>query len=50
MSMRKVIDDLTSILLKQTYLPIIENLRAAASNNDKKVIDMAIKLFEKAGR
>ncbi len=46
---RRVIDDLTSILIKQTYLPIIENLRSAASNNDKKIIDMAIKLFEKTG-
>ncbi len=47
---RKVIDDLTSILLKQTFLPIIENLRAAASNDDKQVIDIAIKLFDKAGK
>lgn len=45
---RKVIDDLTSILLKQTFLPIIENLRVAASNDDKQVIDIAIKLFDKA--
>ena len=41
---RKVIDDLTSILLKQTFLPIIENLRAAASNDDKELIDTAIKI------
>jgi glutamyl-tRNA reductase len=47
---RKVIDDLTSILLKQTFLPIIENLREAASNDDKQVIDIAIKLFDKAGK
>ncbi len=47
---RKVIDDLTSVLLKQTFLPIIENLRAAASNDDKQVIDIAIKLFDKAGK
>jgi glutamyl-tRNA reductase len=47
---RKVIDDLTSILLKQTFLPIIENLRAAASNDDKQVIDIAIKLFNKTGK
>jgi glutamyl-tRNA reductase len=47
---RKVIDDLTNILLKQTFLPIIENLRAAASNDDKQVIDIAIKLFDKAGK
>jgi glutamyl-tRNA reductase len=47
---KRVLEDLTSILLKQTFLPIIENLRAAASNDDKQVIDMAIKLFEKAGK
>lgn len=47
---RKVIDDLTSILLKQTFLPIIENLRAAATNGDKELIDIAIKLFDKAGK
>lgn len=46
---RKVIDDLTSILLKQTFLPVIENLRIAASNGDKELIDIAIKLFDKVG-
>jgi glutamyl-tRNA reductase len=44
---RKVVDDLTSILLKQTFLPVIENLRIAASNGDKELIDIAIKLFDK---
>ncbi len=47
---KRVLEDLTSILLKQTFLPIIENLRSAASNDDKQVIDIAIKLFEKAGK
>jgi glutamyl-tRNA reductase len=47
---KQVLDDLTSVLLKQTFLPIIENLRVAASNGDKQVIDMAIKLFEKVGK
>jgi glutamyl-tRNA reductase len=47
---RKVIDDLTSILLKQTFLPVIENLRIAASNDDKDLIDIAIKLFDKVGK
>jgi glutamyl-tRNA reductase len=47
---RKVVDDLTSILLKQTFLPVIENLRIAASNDDKELIDVAIKLFDKVGK
>ncbi|MCL5877196.1 MAG: glutamyl-tRNA reductase [Candidatus Bathyarchaeota archaeon] len=44
---KRVINDLTSILLKQTFIPIVENLRAAAKNGDKQTIDTAIKLFEK---
>jgi glutamyl-tRNA reductase len=47
---RRVLDDLTSILLKQTFVPIVENLRLAAKNDDKQIIDMAVKLFEKAGK
>jgi len=47
---KRVLEDLTSILLKQTFLPIIENLRSAASNDDKQVIDIAIRLFDKAGK
>ncbi|MCP8313386.1 MAG: glutamyl-tRNA reductase [archaeon] len=42
---RKIIDDLTCILVKQTFVPIIENLRIAAMNNDKQLIDVAVKLF-----
>lgn len=42
---RKVIVDLTYILLKQTFVPIIENLRIAAMNDDKQMIDAAVKLF-----
>src|SRR3990172_4261892 len=42
---KEVVDDLTLVLLKQTFLPIIENLRKAAVNNDKELIDIAIKLF-----
>jgi glutamyl-tRNA reductase len=44
---RKILEDLTSILLKQTFVPIVENLRAAAKNGDEKIIDLAVKLFEK---
>ncbi len=43
---KKIIGDLTSILLKQTFVPLIENLRLAAKNNDKQTIETAIKLFD----
>ena len=42
---KKIIEDLTFILLKQTYAPIVENLRSAAKDGDKKLIEVAIKLF-----
>jgi glutamyl-tRNA reductase len=42
---KEVIDDLTLVLLKQTFLPIIQNLRKAAVENDKELIDIATKLF-----
>jgi glutamyl-tRNA reductase len=42
---KKIIEDLTFILLKQTYSPIVENLRSAAKDGDKKLIEVAIKLF-----
>ncbi|MEM3450829.1 MAG: glutamyl-tRNA reductase [Nitrososphaerales archaeon] len=42
---RKIIDDLTCILVKKTFVPIIENLRAAAINNDLQMIDFVVKLF-----
>ena len=44
---KKIIEDLTSILLKQTFVPIVENLRVAAKNGDKQLIEVAGKLFEK---
>jgi glutamyl-tRNA reductase len=46
---RKIIDDLTSVLLKQTFLPVIENLRIAAIKDDREAINIAIKLFDKEG-
>ena len=42
---KEVIEDLTLVLLKQTFLPIIQNLRKAAVENDKELIDIAVKLF-----
>jgi len=44
---REILDDLTSILLKQTFVPIVENLRLAAKNGDAQLIDLAVKLFDK---
>ena len=44
---KKILEDLTSILLKQTFVPIVENLRSAAKNGDEQLIDLAVKLFEK---
>ena len=43
---RKIVGDLSSILLKQTFVPVIENLRLAAMNDDKQLIEVAIKLFD----
>ena len=42
---RKVIDGLTFEIVEQTLMPIIENLRQAAINDDKQTIDGAVKLF-----
>jgi glutamyl-tRNA reductase len=44
---KRILNDLTAILLKQTYIPIVENLRVAAKKGDKKAIDAAAKLFDK---
>ena len=43
---RKIVNDLTSILLKQTFLPVVENFRKAAENNDMGLVEAATKLFE----
>ncbi len=47
---KRVLNDLTSILLKQTFIPVVENLRVAAKNGDKQAIEVAAKLFEKTGK
>jgi glutamyl-tRNA reductase len=44
---KRVLNDLTSILLKQTYIPLVENLRAAAKSGDRQTIEVAAKLFDK---
>ncbi|MCX8150703.1 MAG: glutamyl-tRNA reductase [Candidatus Bathyarchaeota archaeon] len=45
---KKIISDLTSILMKRTFVPLVENLRLAAKNNDIQTIEHAIKLFNVA--
>ncbi len=44
---KRILNDLTSILLKQTFIPIVENLRVAAKNGDRQAIELAAKLFDK---
>lgn len=42
---KKIVDNLTSILLKQTFLPLVENLRQAAAKDDSELIEVALKLI-----
>jgi glutamyl-tRNA reductase len=44
---KRVLNDLTCVLLKQTFIPIVENLRLAAKNGDKQAIESIAKLFDK---
>ena len=44
---KKILNDLTSILLKQTFLPLIQNLRVAAMDNDIELLEAAPRLFKK---
>jgi len=43
---RKIVSDLTSILLKQMFLPVVENFRRAAANDEIELIEVAARLFE----
>jgi glutamyl-tRNA reductase len=43
---KKIVSDLTCILMKQTFLPVVKSLRKAAVDNDSELIEAAIKLFE----
>ena len=42
---KRIISDLTSSVLKQAFLPVIESLRKAAENNDVKLIEAATSIF-----
>jgi glutamyl-tRNA reductase len=43
---RKVVSDLTGIILKQTFLPLVTIFRRTAENNETELIEAATKLFE----
>ncbi len=43
---RKIVGDLTSIMLKHMFLPVVENFRRAAANNETELVEVAAKLFE----
>jgi glutamyl-tRNA reductase len=43
---KKIVSDLTCILLKRTFLPVVENLRLAAQNDETEVVEVAAKLLE----
>jgi glutamyl-tRNA reductase len=46
---KKIISDLTGIMLKQTVLPLITNFRKAAENNELETLELAAKLLETKG-
>jgi glutamyl-tRNA reductase len=43
---RKIVNDLTKILLKHTFLPVVENFRRAAANNQTELVEVATELLE----
>ena len=43
---RKIVSDLTNILLKQMFLPVVENFRRAAANDEMELVEVAARLFE----
>lgn len=44
---KKIVDHLTSILLKQTFLPVVENYRRAAENDDVDLVESGRILFRR---
>jgi glutamyl-tRNA reductase len=43
---RKIVSDLTGIMLKQTFLPVVENFRRAAENNMTEFVEVAAMLLK----
>lgn len=46
---RQIIDDLTRILVKRIFMPLVSNLRIAATINDRQLVDIATRLFKMEG-
>ncbi|MGB9959098.1 MAG: glutamyl-tRNA reductase [Candidatus Bathyarchaeales archaeon] len=42
---KRVIDDLTRIIVKKMLMPVVENLRSAALNDEREILDGAVKLL-----
>jgi len=42
---RRIIDNMTSAILKKTLLPVVENLKSAMLKGDENLIEGAVKLF-----
>jgi len=42
---KRVIDDLTRIIVKKMLMPVVENLRSAASKDEREIVDGAVKLL-----
>ena len=43
---RKIVSDLTSILSEHMFLPVVENLRQAAANDETEHIKVTKRLFK----
>jgi glutamyl-tRNA reductase len=43
---KKIVSDLTSTLVKKTFLPVVENFRRAAADNDVELVNTGIKIFD----
>ena len=43
---RKIVNDLTNILLMRTFVPVVENFRRAAEKNDVQLLEVATQLLE----
>jgi glutamyl-tRNA reductase len=43
---KRILGDLTSILLKQAFMPVVDNLRLAAMDNDIELLEAAPRLFK----
>jgi glutamyl-tRNA reductase len=47
---RKVVDDLTKVIINRTMSPLADEIRKAAETHDHEALDVAQKWFIKEGR